>query len=395
MPSTKQPKRDLARERDALKAQYDSPGRSDATRSEFAALYRETLKHEKNSTQWTGLTELFPRDVCILAMEDAGGFAALLKLDKLSVEIWRAGLLLQTAEEKLKNAIDQRLGMSEKTALQEAFCERKSECLTLWFNYIKPLEPANWTELRQAFNEVGDCHTQAKLLHSARLVMQESFPALFPADSHSKANYKRFEDCLAAEVLYDRMLDAPNTKTRLAYYAKVGPLADQLRAAIVAQGTLDECDKYPSVVQYRVLGELQHVLVRELEGRIPLPDIRKAVRELKGEFDPDWKTEKKLRLLNYLGHKTPVLETLTPQVGCRVLLQLPAKLILEAIKTVTPRALKKHIHDLLLQMHPLTARNTIREYGYRMVGASPAELRRGVGMAFDTYMKWGARRERL
>ena len=373
-------KRNLASERNDLQAEYESPARSDETMSKFASLYVEALQHEKDSTQWTALSELFPRDVRLLAMKMEDVHKKL-KLTAPHVEIWAADVRLQVAEKKLGD----HPGKPELQEAVEACTCQFVTALTEYVTAIKP-KPASLTEFRQALNTVSDCHTQAKLFKKMRLTMSERFPEFFPADC--KENFTLFMKGLSSEVLYAKLLGDPTIGTRKAYYDYVKPLADKLHAAIVAQGALDECDKYPTLVQHRVLGELQFPLVKALAGRIPMPEIRAAAGALKDELCPDVETDTRLRVINYLSHKKMTPGSRTPEVLRRELVLLPGKLILNAIKTAdgTPRALKKNISDLLLQIHPPAARRTIRAYGFKMVQAAPKELRRTVGLVFDDYM---------
>jgi hypothetical protein len=264
---------------------------------------------------------------------------------------------------------------------------------------IQSDSPKSIGELRQVMDSAYGFSMQLRILEGERAAFMKTVPGMF-----SRETFHLFKEGVSAAKLHDKMVVNPSEETRAAYYAHIDPpdrtdgLSHKLRGEIISRGSLADsilC-KYPLIVQKYVLGDLQCRLVRELEGRIPLQEIRATVAGINDELNPDTEADAKVALLrNLRSTLVRMRRSTSPCPWLKSLISneiqiLPAKILLSAIRAVDPEAkpdLKATITRLLHKMPPHFVLLPLKRYGVDITSVAPAGFEKMVERAIDGYKK--------
>ena len=362
---------------------------------EFAVLFISTLQAEKQTQLWTELSTKFPMTVRLWAMQNLRkSMKSRLNMDAESVARWAAVLDLQMHDSRLAKI---KTEGEAKEAQNELVTQCLDKCAMLLFKTITATPPASISELRQVLDSAYEFPLQIRILERNRATFMKSVPGMF-----NRETFHLFKEGVCAGKLHDKMVVNPSEETRAAYYAHIDPpdrvdgLSHKLRGEIVSRGSLADsilC-KYPLIVQKYVLGDLQCRLVRELEGRIPMQEIRATVARIKDELNPDTEADTKVALLKNLRStlvrmrrsKSTWLES---HISNEVQI-LPAKILVSAIRAVDPEAkpdLKAIVTRLLHKMPPHFVLLPLKRYGVDITSVAPAGFEKMVERAIDEYKK--------
>jgi hypothetical protein len=385
----KKPSRNLEEEFTTLHPLYKASPMEHV--EQFGELYITTLQAEKKQQLWSELSRKFPLTVRLYSMQHMrASFMRRLKLGADTVNRWTAEQELRKHESRLNRAVSDE--DKEKQATLVAQC--LAECGKLMIKLIKSSAPGTMGELRELLDSAYDYELQLRVMEGGRAEFMKAVPAVLP----TKERFHFFKETVRAGKLYNTTL--VDQSSRPAYYAHIEPLAMQLHADIVsAPGNLDAVlSKYPIFVQHYALGDRQCVLVRKLEGRIPIREIRAAVAAIKDELNPDTEADTMIALLvnlrrNLKRSKPPqssfrqwVRELLSKEVQT-----LPVKILLVAIRNadpavVKPQELKAALLRLLYKMPSTAACRPIARYGEDVACAAPAGFEKDVNQAMTDYL---------
>ena len=367
----------------------------------FANLFIDTLKAEPQMNQWSELSEKFPIPVRLWAMTKMyKAFKNRLKLQAPVVNRWRADLDLQHNDAKLLAITAEG---PEKEAQREIISRCLAKCSDLMFTMLtdKDTTPKSISDLRQILDTSHAPSLQLRVLERERKRFMDIFQRMFTKDT-----FHIFKEGVKLGKLYDDNVREATSDSKSALEQHLKTMATHLQQRLLgfdspklSQSILEQ---YHPLVQYRVLGQEQCVLMAMMKESVAkhqrsnepcLREIRSIVAGLKEELDLDSEAMVKSRLFSGLRLLTVNLrrrsmgaQGVETSVIFKELNALPTKIVLTAIENADEDLDVKLIE--LFDRHPPHIFIPVMVRDFRSIlDASPEQLHVSILIARDYVIK--------